>query len=177
MTTATGTGIAEATRRLLKLRKALEAENTRHEKEEARLDREIAAAQDRVDLILTGAPLSVVLIAESVLEVEGRENVGVGRGRAVVKRAIADLANGAPYLRNYYMGTKNYDRWVGQEEGGAYGSRPRHGTQIFSVGLRSEFRAKYLDGSVLKAGRELTEEQVDAAITYLHALLGKESPS
>lgn len=173
MTAATGngTGLAEATRRIAALEQARNDENRRHEAEEARLDREIAEARHRRDLVLAGATMEVVELAEQVIEVYRPENIGRGDGRAVTAQAIRDLAEGAPKLQMEYLGTKNYDRWEGQAEGGFYGSGPRHGTTVFAIRLQPPYRKRWNRGA-WEDGKPLAESQIDAAIAYLHALLG-----
>jgi hypothetical protein len=165
-TAAVETGLAEATRRIAQVEGEIADENRRHEREASRLDRDLAEAKRRRDLVLTGTPLETVELAESVIEVYRPENVGVGEGRKVTLDAIRDLADGAPALRRGYMGTKNYDRWSGQAEGGDYGTGPRHGTTIFAIRLTEPFRARS------GPEREMTAAECDAAIAYLHALLG-----
>lgn len=175
------TGLTEASRRIAAIRDEIQTEMVRHEEEVKTLDRRLFEAVSRRDLILAGATLDVVELAETVLEVKGRENVGRGEGRSVVAKAIRDLANGAPTLRTMYMGTKDYDRWAGQEEGGSYGSSPSYGRTIFYIGLVEECRDRLSHwikepGRPGKRenleGRQLTEAETDAAIAYLHAIVG-----
>lgn len=165
------TGLAQATGRIAGIEQEIENENRRHEKETVQLDRRLAEAKRRRDLVLTGTPLEVVEAAEAVIEVYQPENVGIGDGRRVTIEAIRDLAAGAPKLQRGYMGTKNYDRWQGQAEGGDYGTGPRHGTTIFKIGLTEPYRYGGYQPKT-PPERHLTEADQDAAIAYLHALLG-----
>lgn len=166
-------GLAEAVRHVTIAQDALANENRRHEAETARLEREIAATKYRRELVIAGSPLASVLLAEHVIEVVNPENVARGAGREAVAAAIEDLASGAPKLRDRYFGTKVYDRWDGQREDGEYGTGPRHGATIFSVGLTAPYRNKrHGDPKKRKPEEELTAAQIDAAIAYLYALLG-----
>lgn len=163
-----GVGLSEATRRIAGLRDSLQSEHVRHLMEVQGLERAIAKATADRDLVLGGMTLDVVALAESVIEVKGREHVGVGDGRAVVADAIRDLATGAQKLRTVAFATKNFDRWSGQREDHQYGHGPRHGSIVFSVGLLASVRVT----SGKSLGRPLTEAETDAAIAYLHAILG-----
>jgi hypothetical protein len=171
--TETEVGLAEATRRITALREERAALTRAYEKEATRLDAEVFDATYRRNLVLAGAPLPSIELAEEVLQVVKPENVGIGEGRAVVIAAIEDVAQGAPKLRGGYFGTKNYDSWRGQREDGQYNSGPRHGTTIFAVGLQPAFRQRYDEKNrKYVVDRELTPAEMDAAISYLHALLG-----
>lgn len=172
-----GVGLAEATRRIARLRDELQTEHVRHQAEVESLERRIAKANGDRDLVLGGMTLDVVQIAESILEVKGRENVGKGEGRAAVADAIFDIAAGAPQLRALQIATKRYDRWDGQREDAYYGSGPKHGSIIFSIGLKPEYRNRPVEkprsGTTSREPeRVLTDPEKDAAIAYLHAILG-----
>lgn len=170
-TTATETGLAEATSRIAGIEQEIADEHRRHEQETVQLDRRLVEAKRHRDLVLTGTPLQLVEMAEAVIEVYRPENIGAGDGRKVTLEAIRDLAEGAPKLLRGYMGTKNYDRWHGQAEGGDYGTGPRHGTTIFKIGLTEPYRWRGYQPKT-PPERELTTADLDAAIAYLHALLG-----
>lgn len=62
-------------------------------------------------------------------------------------------------LNNVFFGCKNYDRWTHQREDCEYGYGPRHGSIVFAIGLRPEWRNK-----------GLTERQRSCCIYYLEAL-------
>ncbi len=84
-----------------------------------------------------------------------RENT---QRRKVVNDAIQDLATGPTKLRSGYLGTKNYSQWSDQREDHDYGYGPKHGSIVFSVGL------------VNRGRNDLTDQQVDDAVWYLHNL-------
>jgi hypothetical protein len=163
---AGASGLAEVTIRLAEIATRVKDEKHRHEHRVAVLEAERKDAERHRDLILAGATLEVVQIAETFLEVEGVANALVGEGRTVIGLAIQDLALGGPRLRRARAATKNYDRWRGQAiPWMSYHFGPRHGSIIFEIGLEEEYR-DLGDGEP----KALTPEQIDAGIAYLHAL-------
>lgn len=167
-------GLAEATRRLASIHAEIAAEDMRHERERERLERDLSHASTRRDLVLAGTPLTIIETAEAILEIRGAENAGVGDGPKEIARAINDIASGARHLQSSYIGTKDYDRWHGQSEGGSYGMSPSHGHTIFYIGLRPPYRATREPGRPSPRhvpAEPLTDEQADACIAYLHGVL------
>lgn len=169
-------GLSEATRRITVLREQRAAWIARHEAELKRIDDAIAEATSHRDLVLAGATLDIVAVAESLIEVRGREHVREGEGPRAVADAIRDLAAGATKLRHTKIATKHYDRWHGQREDGTYGSAPRHGYELLSIGLTEPYRNRHVHDPEKRRmvpvdGLPISEAQTDAAIAYLHALL------
>ena len=165
---AGASGLAEVTMRLTEIRNRREEEEQRHTERMAALEAEKAEAERHRDLILAGATLDIVRIAENFLDVYNPANASVGEGGRALGCAIQDLALGAPKLRRDRVATKNYDRWRGQYIGWIdYWMGPRHGNIIFAIGLKEEYRDHPPNGVLRK---ELTQEPLDAGIAYLHAL-------
>ena len=85
-----------------------------------------------------------------------------GEAREALRDAILALIEpGQPKLRSGYIGCKSHDRWACQRCDCSYGTGPRHGSIILSVGLQDPKAA-------------LTDEDVAACVAYLSALLPKE---
>ena len=90
-------------------------------------------------------------MARDILEVRG-SFIGGGDARAsVVNDAIRVLIDGTSDLQRNYFGTKSYDRWHGQRCDCEYGFGPRHGSIIFYVGLRPEWRNANLSSTQIEA--------------------------
>lgn len=138
----------------LELLKAHEASSV---KESARLNKLIASENRAARLLAEGLDLNTISLAESILAVGKYSNGGDERA-SVIRDAIAWLAGTGVRgnLKIEYFGTKQYDRWYGQRSDHSYGYGPKHGSILFSVGLRDDARH-----------RELTQEERDAAIYYL----------
>jgi hypothetical protein len=76
--------------------------------------------------------------------------------KSCVDDAIDDLGKCAKSLKNGYFGTKNYAHWRDQRCDCAYGYGPKHGSVVFVVGLRREYREK-----------DLTPDDIECAIYCL----------
>ena len=130
-----------------------------HKRRLADLDSRMADLRERRAAMAGGLDLGMVDLAEAVIEVYRIENRDRGSGRSVIADAISDLAASAPALRRDYFGTKSYASWDGQRCDGPYGTGPRHGSVIFSVGLTREAR-----------GRDVSPDELNAAVAYLVAI-------
>ncbi|MEN0087609.1 MAG: hypothetical protein AAF737_04140 [Pseudomonadota bacterium] len=97
--------------------------------------------------------------ALSVLEIRGTYDRAGNERASALSDAICDVADGCQKLRQSYLGTKSYDRWHGQRSDHPYGYGPTHGSTIFSIGLRREYR-----------DADLSNAQIDACIYLLENL-------
>ena len=107
--------------------------------------------------------LAKIALAETVLYVSGAyedagEDRDICRTQALHWFATGKSTDGYFDLRLHYFGTKNYDRWRGQQSNHEYGCGPSHGSVVFSIGLRSEFRMQ---------NRMLLETEKEACAYYL----------
>lgn len=94
--------------------------------------------------------------ARNVLEIRGSFSRGGDERASVVRDAINVLLDGKPDLRTKYFGTKSYDRWHGQRSDHCYGYGPKHGSVIFAIGLRGDYREA-----------DLTPKEVEACVYFL----------
>lgn len=132
-------------------------------KEEARLRTAIKVADAAVRVGAEGFDLDRIALAESVLAVRGNY-AKAGQDRAgVVRDAVAQIATGEKQgyrgLWREAFNTKDYSGWHGQRSDHEYGFGPRHGSIIFSVGLRLEVRNR--------DPQELTDAEKEACVYYL----------
>lgn len=111
-----------------------------------------------------GLDLTRIEIAERVLSVRGTYANGGEKRDSVVEDAISDIARGPFILRRGYMGTKNYDKWLGQRCDCNYGFGPSHGSIVFAIGLRD-----------LGEATSITDEERDACLYYLSNLIAIQS--
>ncbi len=153
--------LADHERRKAEVRDQIAAEKKRHAEAMGALQHEYMEAEEQVHLLCNGLDTSVTLLAEHVLAIHGTFSQAGAERVGVIEDAIADLLIGAKKLRHEYFGTKDYAHWHGQREDHRYGYGPRHGYTIFSVGLSRP---------LLESGRDLTEDEVSAAIYYLRNL-------
>lgn len=126
-----------------------------YRRELARLDAKAAMVAANLDVDRIQRALDVINIRGEAWAGPAHDPVNRDRLR-VVDDAIADLAAGAPRLRNVYFGTKDYDRFVDQRCDCDYGYGPKHGWIVFSVGL-------------CRRHRQPTWEQIEDALYLLHA--------
>lgn len=142
---------------------AAQAELAAHEKaakEKSGLLRQIIADK-KTAMARTGAGIDMdkLRAAEAVMYTRGYVNRGQD-GESAINDAIKWFATGKSNsylsLKVGYYGTKNYDRWYGQRNDSEYGTRPRHGSTVFEIGLKADARK-----------RALTDEEKNACIYYL----------
>lgn len=149
--------ISEHVRARLEDEAKLKALTERYATESKILRDSIASHRKAESVGRAGLNLEQVALAESVIYVRGLySNSGEG-GPSALNDAINDLATerGAS-MRSGYFGTKGYAHWLGQREDCRYGYGPKHGSIVFEIGLVPEARR-----------RELTDEEIEAAIYYL----------
>lgn len=131
----------------------------RHAEELRSIDWEIAEATRQRNLLLDGLDAAKIELADHVIYVRG-DYERAGQDRAQCREdAIRELLAGGGRLRTEYCGTKNYERWRGQLSGHPYGMGPRHGSIVFEIGMQRTVR-----------GRDLTADEIDAAVYYLRNL-------
>lgn len=158
--------ITELSRRIENAKQAVVDEKKRHEKQIAGLKKDVSLVEDERFHAIAGTEPEVRNLATHVVEVGWVRNERHNEfDQRVVDAAIADLTAGATILREQYIGVKNYEGFIHQREDHKYGFGPRHGSIVFSVGLTQAARKRLADGG------ELTNEETDAVIVYLHNLV------
>lgn len=158
--------IADAAAALTLLTEQLQAHAASTKAEDSRLRSEIADARLAIGAGTAGFDLALIALAETVLEVRG-QYTRAGEDRAsVIRDALAQVATGKKQgyrdLWSCAFGTKNYAHWCGQRADHEYGYGPKHGSVVFSVGLRSDIRARL--------PQELTEAERIACVYFLTKL-------
>ncbi len=144
---------------------AITEEKERHKKQLAGLEADLRQVEDERTHALAGTAPDTRRLATHVVEVTGMGGRGAPSDdlpdpKNIIADAVADIAAGAPKLRERYFGRKFYSGYD-QREDHLYNYGPKHGTIVFSVGLTQEARKRLNDGG------ELTGDEKDAAITYL----------
>ena len=151
--------ITEMEQRKATLRAEMKLEEERHTKAMRGFKEEFRLAEERIQFVSGDLDEAKVLLGEHVLAVSGSyADAGEGRG-AAMSNAKAAILQGGGALKTEYQGTKSYDRWHGQWISCSYNMGPRHGGVIFRIGLTNEARQ-----------RDLTEEEIEAALYYLNNL-------
>lgn len=84
----------------------------------------------------------------------------------LARDAMSDLASGTPRLLREYFGCKDYEHWRGQRSDHPYGTGPRHGHIVASIGLSDEVRR---DTALLR-------EHLEDALYFLAVLVGGTHP-
>lgn len=146
----------------------------RHRRELAEMDRQIAYAQQVIDVAEAGGPAEAFMTARRLLRIEWARHrqpldryklTGPRRVSGVVlrqiDRAIADVQAGCPAMRREYFGVKEYSGFSDQECDCRYGYGPSHGSIWFSIGLQNP-------------KVELSEDERIACVQWLRAL--RENP-
>jgi hypothetical protein len=126
---------------------------------EAKLSKNRAMLVDlykQLKLVLCGADIEKVKVAESIFEVKGLRRIGNGDAISKINEAIKDITAGFVKIRKQYFGCKDYECFSCQGSDHEYGYGPRHGSTVFSIGLRQE-----------KRNTEFTPEEIDACLYYL----------
>lgn len=107
-------------------------------------------------------------VASGILIIEGDWATAVIRypeANEAMHNAIHEISEPTcGRLSSEYIGCKRYDRWPCQKSYYNYGYGPSHGHVWLRVGLKSEFRKKQLE-----------QNEVGACVSYLNALLFKNS--
>lgn len=139
-------------------------EIAQHASRIADIDARLKQIAERTSLLTSGVDRArriVEVRGDATKSVHGRdwdqrqENV---RGKAVGD-ARRWLANNATRLQECYIGVKNYSGFGDQREDHSYGTGPRHGSIVFSIGLTPEAR-----------NRTLTSDEIEDALYLLHVL-------
>lgn len=158
------TSLTEAVNNIEAARVALEAHEKAAAERAAEIRLVIKVNREILSMSAEGLDREAVALAETVIYVQG-QYARAGDDRAsCISDAVKQLATGKPKggycdLWHQYFGTKTYDRWHGQRSDHAYGYGPRHGSNIFQVGLTKDARAR--------DPRELTPAEIEAGIYYL----------
>ena len=144
--------LTEAVKRRQELKQEIAQAKEAHDRAMIVLHSALQSVDEAIAVASTGLDSEKVAIAETVIYVSGE--FGYGDDFSAVRSAISDIADGCKKLRREYFGTKNYDRFHHQGSNHSYGYGPRHGSIVFSIGLRDR-------------KKELTADEQDAAIYYL----------
>jgi hypothetical protein len=157
------TRIDEAAAAKHRLTAELSAHLDASRKEEARLRNEIKVADAAVRVGAEGFDLDRIALAERTIYVSG-QYAKAGEARdGVVRDAIAQIATGEKQgYRGLWLeafNTKDYAHWHGQRSDHEYGFGPKHGSIIFSVGIRQEVRSR--------DPKEFTDAEKEACVYYL----------
>lgn len=104
-------------------------------------------------------------LAKTIIEVRGTYVRGGDSKASVIADAKRQFIEGilpqsGEHLWKQFFGTKSYEHWHGQRSDHPYGYGPKHGSTIFSVGVRSDIRRD-------RAPFDLTDAELDAVIYYL----------
>ena len=113
------------------------------------------------DMLANKLDVDTIQRGLTVVEVDGRASTA--ERRKVVAAACNELAQGGGKLSTAYLGTKNYEGYVDQSEDHKYGYCPKHGSIVFSVGLKPEFQLRRHPG-------DLSAEVINAALYVLNNL-------
>lgn len=172
VTVATDAPLTEWVRQESILQERLDLLTAEYEKAEKGLRAEIAEARRQRQMAAADLDLARIQLGEHIVMTYNRPWRWIGQEEryaehpsservACVRDAIRELAtDGGGRLHERSFGTKDYDRFADQREDHSYGMGPKHGHIVFSVGLQPEAR-----------GRELTPEEIEAAIYLLEAFL------
>lgn len=104
----------------------------------AELKAEVDVAKARYETVVNSPELDLdrIDVARKIIHIHYDGRGLRGEDMSVVIDAITDAANDFTKLRNGYFGTKNYDGYVHQRSDHSYRHGPRHGSIVFSIGLR-----------------------------------------
>lgn len=125
---------------------------------------EIGELERLYNLAVNNIDVEAILKAESVLSIGVIKDFPSGDDLSCVEDAIKYMAGTLEItswndMKNTTYSTKNYSGWYHQREDHQYGYGPRHGSTVFSIGLKPEYRTA-----------ELTQEQRNACIYMLESL-------
>lgn len=158
-------GLAELHVHLGQLYAQRRQELDRHAAALAGIERDLAKSRADIDLLVKGMSTDRIALGESLLEVCGNYVTAGEERAACVGKVMDEIGRGGGTLVHDYQGTKNYDRWHGQHIQCSYGCIPRHGSVIFSIGLRPAVRKRQPMPD--DPARVLTAEEADACMYYL----------
>jgi hypothetical protein len=139
----------------------------RHKEESQEIGEKIRLLTIFLKMTSAGLDVEKVRVAKTVIYVQGiaanskggDNGTGEGVRTEAVNDAIQDLIKNCPYMRNQYIGVKNYVHFGDQREDHKYGYGPKYGSTVFSIGLKQEVM-----------DRPLTDEEIEAAIYYLNSI-------
>ena len=150
--------LAQIEKELMRLINVKEAEILKHK---AFLDECALQASElkrQKGILMKSLDLDRIKIAESILYVKGLKDEFDER---CTLRAIKDIASGGNGIKEYYHGVKDYAHFIHQGSSHKYGYGPKHGTIVYSIGLR-------------KPGYEMTDAETEDCLYYLNLLLDED---
>jgi hypothetical protein len=153
--------LREVETELIRLSGELETENKRHTEAVKSYKQQIAEAERQKSMLLKGIDIEKIHTAEKVLWIRGLRDEN-NFDSDCVRRAIQGIASGDQKIKREYYGVKNYDQFYHQAEDYEYGYGPKHGTIVFSIGLRNP-------------KHDLTDDDVECCLYLLNLLLDKDS--
>lgn len=161
--------LIEINKRRFELRDELKGKLETFQQDKKRIEKEVSELNEKEAFYLGGIDPEKIALGRSVIDVSGQldacvngrdsDQVRTGGRQQLVNEAIEDLVNGPVKMRTEYFGMKNYSGFGDQRSDHSYYMGPRHGSIVFSVGLKT---------SRLKD--DFTTEEIEAAIYYLRNL-------
>jgi hypothetical protein len=126
------------------------------------LEKYIKKLQSKINLASNEEILEKIENVKDVLLLKGLKYSGRGDTESRLKEAIRTFSLEPKFFSTDYIGCKNYDRWTCQGVQFKYGMGPRHGSVVFEIGLKRDYRRidieEYIDDilSVLNYVQSLT---------------------
>lgn len=160
-----------------KIRREIAKEKGRHEETIQGYQSRLKAVLESLEAVSSGLDLAQIDLAETVLAVRGAvDSVRLNdtrSNRSCRSNAVREAVNWFTHLddpdsvealrvknmHKYYLGVKNYDGFGDQGSDCEYGYGPRHGSIVFSIGLRRD-----------RIGSEISYDERNACIYYLRNL-------
>jgi len=144
---------------LIRLSDEMLSENKRHKDTVRNIEECSFELEREKGMILKGIDSNKTKIAETILNVYGLEKEF---DKSCTERAIKGIASNDGKIQEEYYGVKDYESFTHQTEDHRYGFGPRHGSIVFSIGLK-------------KRPHVFTDEELECCLYYLNLLLCKES--
>lgn len=142
---------------IVNLREAKKNMQAHYEQKMKETQASIAVLERQKALKLSDFDTSKIEVAEAILEIKGSQF-----DVTVVRDAIQDVLQGTPHMATMYFGSKDYDCFSHQRSDHNYFMGPRHGTIVYSIGLKKPYRTG------------LSKEQQESCVYYLNLLLEPE---
>jgi hypothetical protein len=116
------------------------------------LDNQIDDLLRQKYIILQNYNLDKVTLAEKYIYTAGiLKYYGMGATVDCLNDCISDVAKGLSLLKIQCFGCKNYEGWTCQRCDCEYGYSPNHGSIVFEIGLRNQFRNEQFSDDTLNA--------------------------
>lgn len=116
-----------------------------YEKELRAKDNEIRKAKEVLAMCLNGVVVERIENAKRFIFIENPKRYGPGESENAMRTVETILTNCPKELTKKYVGCKDYDRFVCQEESHRYGYGPTHGNIVWSIGATKEWRNGEID--------------------------------